>query len=185
MQLRQFLSIAVSYKMGITFPYFLPLVLLAVRCAAAVDTCPNRNYCQTSEIKYRSFEKLRNTYFNSTNVVKSSAITDQTTCLRDCTTSPKCQSINHYLKTNTTEMMCDLVDGNRWSNATDIIPRQNSTHFYIKVSRYNFQQTQRPLKQANHTLNINVWVQHVQLKIFLSNWAQFFYQILVKLFKYI
>ena len=117
-------------------PLLLLLLAFALQGYAAAVTCPNRYYCHSDEAKYRSFTALINSFLNSTNVIKSLSITEQGQCARQCTSTEKCQSVNHYLKSD--RMTCDLVDGNMWTNPNDLIQRSKSTHFFIKVSRGTF-----------------------------------------------
>ena len=116
---------------------FLPIIILTMvlRDTFAQDiSCPNHHYCDTNEIKYRAFSALNDTYLNSTDhVIRSLPIKDQIDCKRECVHTSGCQSSNLFQPTNSSVMICDLIAGNRWSNASSLIPQMNSTHFYIHV----------------------------------------------------
>ncbi len=121
--------------MAISYLLLVNSLLLLVEFAES-NTCPNRYYCHTNEIKYRSFTSMDNSIFNSTHVIRSLPIKEEKICLAQCNTSPKCQSINHYHKGDPNQMICDLIDANLYSNKTQIAENKNSTHYYIKVDAF-------------------------------------------------
>eukprot|EP00794_Sanderia_malayensis_P006187 gene6187-6902_t len=75
---------------------------------------------------------MKNTYFNSSDVISSMPIVEPVTCMRQCTTSALCQSINHYLQDKDNKMYCDLINGNIWSNSSFVQKRNSSTHYFIQ-----------------------------------------------------
>ena len=106
-----------------------------MRSAFAVD-CPSRHYCHTAEVKYRAFNELPGAYLNSTShLLKTFSANTSRNCMQECTRTENCQSANYYSPVNASEMSCDLIDGNKWSNASLLVKRENSTHFFIKVQR--------------------------------------------------
>ncbi|XP_065066873.1 uncharacterized protein LOC135692609 [Rhopilema esculentum] len=110
----------------------LVLVALLGTFLAAANECPNRYYCHTAEIKYRSFDAMAGFYLNSTNhVIKSFPAVSNQSCIQECVRIPQCKSANHHLPVNASDMICDLIDGNRWSNASLLQERKNSTHFFV------------------------------------------------------
>ena len=114
---------------------FLSLVLsvILMRSAFAVE-CPSRHYCHTAEVKYRAFNELPGAYLNSTShLLKTFSANTSRNCMQECTRTENCQSANYYTAANASEMSCDLIDGNKWSNASLLVKRENSTHFFIKV----------------------------------------------------
>ena len=116
---------------------FLPTIILTMvfRNTFAQDfSCPNHHYCDTIEIKYRAFSGLNDTYLNSSeHVIHRLPVKAQIDCKRQCVHTSGCQSSNHFQPMNSSVMMCELIAGNRWSNASSLIPRKNSTHFFIHV----------------------------------------------------
>eukprot|EP00112_Aurelia_sp_Birch-Aquarium-sp1_P023890 Seg731.9 transcript_id=Seg731.9/GoldUCD/mRNA.D3Y31 product="hypothetical protein" protein_id=Seg731.9/GoldUCD/D3Y31 len=115
---------------------FISMILLTIvlwDTFAQDIACPNRHYCDTNEIKYRAFSAINDTYLNNTDhVIRSLPIKNQIGCKRECVRLSGCQSSNHFQPINSSVMMCDLIAGNRWSNASKLIPRINSTHFFIQ-----------------------------------------------------
>ena len=102
-------------------------------------SCPNSNYCDTEEIKYRAFSALNDTYLNCTDhVIHSLPIKDQLDCKRECVRTSGCQSCNYFQPINSSIMMCDIIAGNRWSNTSKEISQKNSTHFFIEVFENTF-----------------------------------------------
>ena len=96
--------------------------------------CPSRHYCHTSEIKYRAFHELPGAYLNSTDyIMKTFTANTSRKCMQACTRTQYCQSANHYQIKNKVEMSCDLIQGNKWSNASLLVKRENSTHYFIMV----------------------------------------------------
>ena len=109
-------------------------VIMCWNAFAYAVSCPNPHHCDTTEIKYRAFSALNDRYLNSTDhVIHSLPIKDQFDCKRECVSTSGCQSSNHFQPINSSIMMCDLIAGNRWSNASKLIPRMHSTHFWIQV----------------------------------------------------
>ena len=101
--------------------------------------CPNRHFCHSPEIKYRAFSALSGSYLNSTGyVIRTFQEENALNCKTTCLATPGCQSTNHYIGFNTSDMYCDLMRGNRWSNASSLIQRASSTHYFIKVRRNLF-----------------------------------------------
>ena len=111
--------------------YFL---LTAIHGVALADDCPSRHYCHTPEVKYRAFHELPGAYLNSTDhVMKTFPANTSRKCMQACTQTQYCQSANHYQNANETEMSCDLIEGNKWSNASLLVKRGNSTHYFVMV----------------------------------------------------
>ena len=109
-------------------------LLLVFHGKAFANSCPNRHYCHTPEVKYRAFNTLHGMYLNSTSyVLKSFQSSTSRNCMQECTRTENCQSANYYTPANASEMSCDLIDGNKWSNASLLVKRNNSTHYYIEV----------------------------------------------------
>ena len=112
----------------------LVLVALLGTFLAAADVCPNRYYCDNAEIRYRSFDAMVGFYLNSTNhIIKSFPIVSNQSCIQECVRTTGCKSANYHLPVNASDMICDLIDGNRWSNASLLQERKNSTHFFVMV----------------------------------------------------
>lgn len=109
------------------------LVIATTASSVLADECPNRNYCHTPGIKYRSFQQMPGMFLNSTNYVLRTFQTNTSgNCLNECTRTENCQSTNYYLETNKTVMSCDLINGNKWSNASLLVSKENSTHNFIE-----------------------------------------------------
>ena len=113
-------------------------LFLMIHGAVFADECPSRHYCHTPEIKYRAFHELPGAYLNSTDYILKPFITNTSReCMQDCTRTPNCQSTNHYQKGNSTELSCDLIHGNKWSNASLLVKRDKSTHYFVMVRFHN------------------------------------------------
>ena len=125
------LSVRMDVRMTITA---ILLVIATTASSVLADECPNRNYCHTPGIKYRSFQQMPGMFLNSTNYVLRTFQTNTSgNCLNECTRTENCQSTNYYLETNKTVMSCDLINGNKWSNASLLVNKENSTHNFIEV----------------------------------------------------
>ena len=116
--------------------------LLLIQCTCMLANCfncPNRHFCHLQEIKYRAFSALTGSYLNSTGyIIQTFQETNALNCKRTCVATPGCQSTNHYIGFNTSDMFCDLMRGNRWSNASSLIQRASSTHYFIQVRGHFF-----------------------------------------------
>ena len=108
--------------------------LLMIAGTVHTDDCPSRYYCHTPEIKYRAFNELPGAYLNSTDkILKTFPANTSCKCMSECTHTENCQSANYYQNGNASEMSCDLIEGNKWSNASMLMKRENSTHYFIMV----------------------------------------------------
>ena len=126
-------------KMAVLHILSCTALILSWHTITEAISCLNRHYCDTKEAKYRAFSALADTYLNSTDhVIRSMPMKDQLGCKRECVRISGCQSSNHFQLINSSAMMCDLIAGNRWSNASKLIPRKNSTHFFIQVCKNTF-----------------------------------------------
>ena len=109
--------------------------VLSMCVFAEAISCPNRHYCDTKEVKYRAFSALNDAYLHSTgHVIRNLPIKNRLDCKRECVRTSGCQSSNYFQKINSNVMMCEIMAGNRWSNASRLIRKMNSTHFFIQVS---------------------------------------------------
>ena len=107
------------------------LVLLAVSiCLTTSESCGNRHFCYTNEIKYGAFKKLDNFYLNVT-AVQDIKTQNWTNCTRACIRTEGCQSVNLYNQNSMDH--CELLSGNKMSNVTNLVLRNGSSHFYIPV----------------------------------------------------
>ena len=112
--------------------------LLVIAGTLLADNCPSRHYCHTPEIKYRAFNELPGAYLNSTDkIMKTFPANTSRKCMLECTHTPNCQSANYYQKDNATEMICDLIQSNKWSNASLLVKRVKSTHYFVMVRLKN------------------------------------------------
>ena len=114
------------------------MMLLLFLLVASTDlaesfTCENRHYCYTDEIKYGAFIKMNNTYLN-VSAIQDIEVPDWMNCTRACIKTEGCQSVNMYNQDNNDH--CQLLPSNKMSNATNLISRNGSSHFYIPV-RHN------------------------------------------------
>ena len=131
-------SLTFSSRMALTSLLSICAAVLLMCVFAEAISCPNAHYCDTKEIKYRAFSALKDAYLNSADhVIRSVPIKDQLDCKRECVRTSGCQSSNHFQRINSNVMMCDIIAGNRWSNASRLIQKMNSTHFFIQVSEEN------------------------------------------------
>ena len=96
-----------------------------------MQSCRNRHYCFTSEIKYGAFRKLDNFYLNVT-AIQDTEVPDWENCTRACIQTERCQSVNMYGQNNKDH--CELLSANKMSNVTNLIMRNGSSHFYLPVS---------------------------------------------------
>ena len=108
--------------------------LLLITGIVLADNCPSLHYCHTSEIKYRAFNELPGAYLNSTDkIMKTFPASTSSNCMSECTHTENCQSANYYQKENANEMICDLIQSNKWSNASLLVKRDKSTHYFVMV----------------------------------------------------
>ena len=122
--------------------YIFWLIAFARFCQKFVNagSCPNRQYCDAAEIKYRSFSVDFDSFLNSKDhTIKTIAANSTQTCMQECTRTPGCQSGNHFQPSSPDGMSCDLINANKWSNASLYQTRIGSTHFFVKVRRFSKQ----------------------------------------------
>ena len=105
-------------------------ILIALAALVTGNTCPNRYYCHTSEVKYGAFKMLNNTYLNVT-ILSSTDVSHWTNCTRACIRMVGCESVNIYIQDNRSQ--CELLSGNMMANSSNLSTRHGSRHYYLPV----------------------------------------------------
>ena len=74
-------------------------------------------------------------YYLNVTAIKTTRHPTNDQCILDCVETTNCWSINAVQQLSGDDVECQLLSTNKHRNSTEYITRNNSTHFFIPVSK--------------------------------------------------